>query len=255
MKRLISFVMSICILTAVLSTSSFALGHFTYREALYYGCEADYSFITEEGRYNTLAFYKMSSHDFYTELVQKCDAAECASRYLNMLYDKAKENEPVYLDGFSIFYRSSEGVKDASDFPEAEGHKMVDEAPYGEGYRTIQFQDTKPADPEVYISVIKELSKRIGDDILWVMPHGSRTLTYVTAGPPDYGYSANSDWLGELNGDGRINLKDVNILLRRLAGWETDGDELNADFLYDGTVDMKDVAELIRFLSGWYGKQ
>ncbi len=59
---------------------------------------------------------------------------------------------------------------------------------------------------------------------------------------------------GDLNGDGAVNMMDVTVLKRFLAGWTdysvsaTDGD-LNGD----GAVNMMDVTVLKRHLAGWPG--
>jgi len=61
--------------------------------------------------------------------------------------------------------------------------------------------------------------------------------------------------LGDLNGDGVINSKDVTLLRRYLAGGYsvTLTNELIADVNKDGVVNAKDVTILRRFLAGGYG--
>ncbi|MBQ8920933.1 MAG: dockerin type I repeat-containing protein [Oscillospiraceae bacterium] len=56
---------------------------------------------------------------------------------------------------------------------------------------------------------------------------------------------------GDVNGDESIDLKDVIILRRYLAGWEVTINDTNADVNGDSSVDLKDVTILRRYLAGW----
>ena len=56
---------------------------------------------------------------------------------------------------------------------------------------------------------------------------------------------------GDVNGDGSVDLKDVTILRRYLAGgWDVTIDEENADVNGSGTVTLVDVILITRFLAG-----
>ena len=56
---------------------------------------------------------------------------------------------------------------------------------------------------------------------------------------------------GDLNGDGKVNLKDVTILRRYIAGgWGIELDETTADLNGDGKINLKDVTLLRRFIAG-----
>lgn len=56
---------------------------------------------------------------------------------------------------------------------------------------------------------------------------------------------------GDMNGDGKVNGKDVTALSRHLAGWDVEINELAADVNGDGVVNGKDVTLLSRYLAGW----
>ena len=74
----------------------------------------------------------------------------------------------------------------------------------------------------------------------------SATCT-VTVLPPQ-----NEVVAGDTDGDGKLTLKDVTMLMRYLAGgWNAVVDRAAADFNGDGSVDLRDVALLRRFLAGW----
>ena len=56
---------------------------------------------------------------------------------------------------------------------------------------------------------------------------------------------------GDLNGDSTVNLKDVVLLRRYIAGgWEVPLDEQTADLNKDGTVNLKDAVLLRRYIAG-----
>ena len=63
--------------------------------------------------------------------------------------------------------------------------------------------------------------------------------------------------LGDINGDGRVNVKDNMVLARHLAGWDGYGaDTINlaaADLNADGEVNVKDSMILARHLAKWFG--
>ena len=56
---------------------------------------------------------------------------------------------------------------------------------------------------------------------------------------------------GDLNDDGKVNLKDSMLLLQHLAGWEVSFNEVNADINSDGKINLKDSMLLLQYLAGW----
>ena len=59
---------------------------------------------------------------------------------------------------------------------------------------------------------------------------------------------------GDVNSDGSIDLKDVTVLRRHLAGgWNVTISEANSDVNKDGSIDLKDVTILRRYLAGGWG--
>ena len=58
---------------------------------------------------------------------------------------------------------------------------------------------------------------------------------------------------GDVNGDGKVNSKDLTVLKRWLAKWSVTIDSEAADVNADGKVNGKDVTVLARYLAGWVG--
>lgn len=64
----------------------------------------------------------------------------------------------------------------------------------------------------------------------------------------------NADIYGDANNDGLVNLKDVVVIRRYLAGgWGVIINEVNADVNADSFVNLKDVVLINRFLAGGWG--
>ena len=62
--------------------------------------------------------------------------------------------------------------------------------------------------------------------------------------------------MGDLNNDGNVNLKDVVILRRYIAGgWGVTLDEKAADINSDGTINLKDAVLLRRYIAGGWNVQ
>lgn len=59
--------------------------------------------------------------------------------------------------------------------------------------------------------------------------------------------------LGDVNGDGLVNLKDVTLLTRYRAGWNVEIIKPAADVNKDSVIDLKDISILRRHLADWAG--
>ena len=78
------------------------------------------------------------------------------------------------------------------------------------------------------------------------MPNNDVTIRAVYRKPPEY-------TLGDINGDGRVNIIDLQLLLRHISGSSvlTDARQLQAaDINRDGDVDIRDLRLLLQFISG-----
>ncbi len=57
-------------------------------------------------------------------------------------------------------------------------------------------------------------------------------------------------WWGDADGDGKINLNDVTLVLKDIAGWEVELAE-TADYDDDGKVNLSDVTNILKYIAGW----
>ena len=56
---------------------------------------------------------------------------------------------------------------------------------------------------------------------------------------------------GDANGNGKINLSDVSLLLKYIAGWDVSIQESAADVTGDGKTDIDDVSLLLKYIAKW----
>lgn len=61
----------------------------------------------------------------------------------------------------------------------------------------------------------------------------------------------NAAFAGDLNDDGVVDMRDITLLRRYVAGWDVTVNVGNADVNADGVVDMRDVTILRRYVAGW----
>lgn len=63
--------------------------------------------------------------------------------------------------------------------------------------------------------------------------------------------SENTNMTGDVNGDGKVNMKDVTRLHQYINGWEVFVNENAIDINGDGKINMKDLTRLHQFINGW----
>ena len=81
-----------------------------------------------------------------------------------------------------------------------------------------------------------------GDDYIAAEIADALNITYVKS-QPEVLY-------GDVNGDGEVNLKDVNRLRKYLAGADVEINMANADVNGDGEVTLKDLARMRKYFAG-----
>lgn len=57
---------------------------------------------------------------------------------------------------------------------------------------------------------------------------------------------------GDVNGDGKLNLKDASLLMKYIAKWDVTVDMTHADFDENGKVNVTDVSKALKRIAGWY---
>ena len=56
---------------------------------------------------------------------------------------------------------------------------------------------------------------------------------------------------GSVNGDDKINLSDVSMILQKIAGWSVTIDEIAGDVNSDGKLNLSDVTAVLKKIAGW----
>lgn len=89
-----------------------------------------------------------------------------------------------------------------------------------------------------------------GCDKLWVFD--DETFEFVEVTAADIVIPATPAYIsGDLSGDGKINNKDLGVLMQFLNDWDITINELAADVNRDGKVNNKDYGLLMQYLNGW----
>lgn len=63
--------------------------------------------------------------------------------------------------------------------------------------------------------------------------------------------TVNSHTPGDINGDGKVNNKDLTCLLQYVSGWDVNVKEKALDVNGDGKNDIKDALRLLKYLTNW----
>lgn len=73
----------------------------------------------------------------------------------------------------------------------------------------------------------------------------------VTGGFKFNGLTVGGRIPGDADGDGKVKLADVSVMLKYIAKWDVEMDSSNADVTGDGKVSMTDVSLLLQYIAGW----
>ena len=101
----------------------------------------------------------------------------------------------------------------------------------------------------VFIGLLPKMNytfyQRVAENDVYHASSASPALEVKTNAKPQY-------TLGDINGDTKINLKDLVTIAQYAAGWENvEFNDLALDVNGDYTVDLQDVNHLARYLAGW----
>ena len=83
---------------------------------------------------------------------------------------------------------------------------------------------------------------------LWIILAALCLLTTSVVGA--MAVSADSVMYGDLDGNGKLNNRDLGLLQKYLNGTSVDMDEEAADVYYDGKLNNRDLGLLQKFLNG-----
>ena len=139
----------------------------------------------------------------------------------------SSETQPVVTE-------PSQSVTDQSQTPSSETLPVVTEP-----------SETQPTKKINYTFVDENGNTVIvyADGTVEIIPKSTETEPSVTA------TGAPSILLGDANDDGAVNMKDVLVMRKALAGMDVSMNNFNADVNQDGSVNMKDVLQIRKFLA------
>ena len=99
----------------------------------------------------------------------------------------------------------------------------------------------------VNVPVFERSSGSYGKDLVYARGYG---LFYNAVGDEP---TAPEPSCGDVNGDGKVNMKDVLVMRQYIAGLAAEISKTAADVNGDGTVNMKDVLQVRKFLANLIG--
>lgn len=166
-------------------------------------------------------------------MTQKEDTVSVGGDFITM----TSEDHTDYLTAGTLeikgdFYQYADGTSFA--FPASGTHTVVLS---GSDVQTITFESYDDSHFNFVDMKQDPINYKFSDDPCWNALAGE-----VLVGETK---------LGDVNGDESIDLKDVVVMRRALAGWDVELNEANGDVNKDGSFDLKDVVVLRRFLAGW----
>ena len=88
--------------------------------------------------------------------------------------------------------------------------------------------------------------------IVFICYEGSDAAAYAEENGVEYKIIPSVEKKGDSDGNGKVNMKDLVSLQRKLNGFVMDIINRLADFNGDGVVNMKDFVILQRYLNGWF---
>ena len=56
---------------------------------------------------------------------------------------------------------------------------------------------------------------------------------------------------GDVTGDGKINLMDVSLVMKYIARWDVQMNDVAADVTGDGKINLMDVSLIMKYIAKW----
>ena len=86
---------------------------------------------------------------------------------------------------------------------------------------------------------------------IWCDDAGNEKLEDVAVRSTGSNVSVKKSIPGDVNGDGKVNVKDITLLAQYLAEWDVSIDSNAADVNADGKINVKDITLLAQYLAEW----
>lgn len=146
--------------------------------------------------------------------------------------DEAWLHSDMRLQSIPNYFTVVEGVCKTAILNEHEAHKDI------EGYEC-----TCEADAEkTYGCLLKPIADENGKVFNTCLFCGTKVGDEIVSDDVVY---------GDANDDEKVDLSDVTLLLKYLAGWEVEINDKSADVNADGDVNLADVTLLLKYIANW----
>ena len=183
-------------------------------------------------------------------LKQTAEDLEAANDTIDELNNTVKSNEATIAEKQAALDTATEQLNAAkADLETAKAQIVVLETATAEQEKALAQAEQQMKDLQAEIERLKAL---LDDDPTDPQPTNptdpTGTETEPSATDPT-GTGADEGMLGDANGDGNVNMKDVLLMRKYLAGMDVTYNAANSDCNGDGVVNMKDVLLLRKFLA------
>ena len=114
------------------------------------------------------------------------------------------------------------------------------------GVLTVHYSDGTNRKVDLIDTAVRGFDNTVEGTCVLTVFYGDHTATFTVQI-----VAPNSHIPGDLNGDGKVNVRDLGMLQQHLNGWDVEIIPEAADVTADGKVNVRDLGMLQQYLNGW----
>ena len=118
-------------------------------------------------------------------------------------------------------------------------------------YRNFVYITLNDKSDEAVIDALKVLDKRSDLDIYWAQPLYDDNEIKWELDEDDVIIDYHIEAFGDANYDKAVNMDDVTLMLKYIAGWQVSTPHYLADVNQDGDINLTDVSLTLKLIAGW----